>query len=313
MEFFRIEPKDNEYFVFFQNTQVYYSREKPNFFNDHNLEPLDFFNKADVLFAKHQIKVPENYPKHCYIEDSLSRKTYSFPQHDFLTCIYCCITIEEKFNIDTSKILRWELIKSNSRRGIIHACSMATITLYYLNNGYKVSIPFEKKNQYNPDLIINNLKSEIKTILSSDWTKDIDPETGFGKECSRGEDICYDLGTFIGKKNSGFKGILQSDLIFADLSEKSLGELLKDAFMYGFKDKIKFILPEPKKSRIIYFYRYFIYCKGYYLDFQPKLWNLINVASKISYIKSIIKFDIPRNGKMHKIELPPPPKFKDEK
>jgi hypothetical protein len=229
-----------------------------------------------------------------------------------LTCIYCCIIIEEKYGIDISKILRWELIKPNSRRGIIHASSMATIALNYLNNGYVVSIPHEVKNQYNPDLIINSINSEIKTILQSDWTKDIDPETGYGKERSRGEDICYDIGAFIGKKNSGYKGILQSDLIFADLSQKSLGELLADSYMFGFNDKINFIMPEPKKFRIIFFYKHFTNCKGYYLDFEPKLWNLINVASGINYIRTMFKFDIPGNGKMHKIDLPPPPKFKKE-
>lgn len=57
--------------------------------------------------------------------------------------------------INTSKILRWELIKPNSNRGIHHACSMAVIALYYLKEGYDVSIPLEKENKLNPDLFID--------------------------------------------------------------------------------------------------------------------------------------------------------------
>lgn len=59
---------------------------------------------------------------------------------------------------------------------------MAVIALYYLKEGYNVSIPIEKKNELNPDLIINSLKCEVKTIQESDCTREIDPETGFGKK-----------------------------------------------------------------------------------------------------------------------------------
>lgn len=61
-----------------------------------------------------------------------------------------------------------KLNKPNSNRGIHHACSMAVIALYYLKEGFEVSIPLEKLDEKNPDLIITNLKCEIKTIQESD-------------------------------------------------------------------------------------------------------------------------------------------------
>ena len=184
---------------------------------------------------------------------------------------------------------------------------MAIIALYYMNYGYNVEIPFEKSNQYNPDLLINDLKCEIKTIHESDWMRDVDPDTGFGKEKFHGSDVCYDIGTFIGKENSGYKGILQGDVIFADLTLKSLGNLLSTIKFFLKENKMEYTLPEPKKHRIIYFSRRFKECKGYYLDFDPKLWNLIEIASKIMYQKAMFSFRAPANGKFHKVELPEPP------
>lgn len=106
---------------------------------------------------------------------------------------------------------------------------------------------------------------------------------------------------------------MQGDVVFADLTEKSLGELIKDAKTFGNKEEITYTLPEPKKYRIIFFTRNFTKCKGYFLDFQPKLWESIVLAFHISYIPCLFEFKIPADGKPHKIEVPPPPKFKDEK
>lgn len=292
MRYFTIKPKDEKYFVFFQNNQVYYSDQKPNYFKDNNIEPLFFFEKANMLLDKYKIKVPDDYSKQCFVDRSSEKAAYSFP-YEFFTCIYCCITMEEKFGIDTSKILRWELIKPHSRRNIMHACSMAVIALYYLNNDYDVVFPKEKQDENNPDLLINDLKCEIKTIQRADWTSEIDPETGFGNEHSRGVDLCFDIGTFIAKEKSGFKGILQGDVVFADFTEKSLGELIADAMTFGNKEKITYTLPVPKKYRLIFFTRNFTNCKDYFLDFQPKLWENIVLAFHISYIPYIFEFKIP--------------------
>jgi len=214
--------------------------------------------------------------------------------------------MEEKYQNDTSKFLRWELIKPNSNRGIYHACSIAVVALYYLDKGCEVSIPLEKKNEKNPDLIINDLKCEIKTIQESDWTNEIDPETRFGKEKSNEPDLCYDIGIFIAKENSGYKGILQGDVIFADLGLKSFGSLFGILRGLGYGDKLKYELSTPKKCRIIYFSRFNLTCVGHYIDFQPSLWNMVKIASTMSYQRAILSFQIPGDEKPHKIELPHP-------
>jgi hypothetical protein len=184
---------------------------------------------------------------------------------------------------------------------------MATIALHYLNEGRMVSIPTEKDDQLNPDLIIDNFKCEVKTIQEKDWEKEIDPETGFGKVKSRGADLCYDVGKFIEKENSGYKGILQAEMVFADLTLKSFGEVSKDIRGFGYEDNFKKGLPELKKYRIVFFSRYNLECVAYYVDFEPRLWKLINLASGIEYQPAKLSFSIPADGKPHRIEIPPPP------
>ena len=174
-------------------------------------------------------------------------------------------------------------------------------------NDFEVKIPLENEDHPNPDLIINDIKCEVKTIQEYDWSKDIDPETGFGKKKERGQDLCYDIGTFIAKEKSGYKGILQGEMIFADLTLKSLGEVISSIKEFGHGDKLKYGLPEIKKYRILYFSRIYLDCVCYYIDFEPRLWNLIDVASGLEYQRAIHTFKIPADGKSHKVKLPAPP------
>lgn len=166
MDYFRINHKGNDTFIHFFNRgwSIYSSINKPNLLRELQVDPIEFVNKTNALFAKYQIVIPKDFPKHSTVKRKFRGKNADdFPYSDLLICIHCCNLIEEEYKIDTSKILRWELIKPNSDMGIHHACSMALIAYYYLKEGYEVMIPFEKEGQLNPDLIINNLKCEIKT------------------------------------------------------------------------------------------------------------------------------------------------------
>lgn len=310
MQYFRITNKKDEIFIHFFNRRfsIYSSQSKPNLLKELKVDPNEFVDKANSLFAKYKINIPKNYPKHGTLETSFkNKKVDDFPIYDFLICIHCCIIMEEKYGLNTSKLLRWELIKPNSNRGIYHACSMAVIALFYLEEGFEISIPLENKNELNPDLIINDFRCEVKTIQQSDWESEIDPDTGFGKRKYRGPDICYDIGKFIEKEDSGYKGILQGEVIFADLTLKSFGEVSGTLIGLGFGDKLKYGLPELKKCRIIFFSRHYLNCVGYFIDFEPRLWNLIDLASGMEYQRAVFSFTVPGNGKPHKITLPSPP------
>jgi len=199
------------------------------------------------------------------------------------------LLIGKVYDVSTLKLIKKELIEPNSRDHIIHACAMSVISLYYLNKGYDIKIPFEIKNQKNPDLKINDLNCEVKTSLESDWTKVIDPFTGKERRRKYSENLCYDLGTFI--KNKGARGIGQSEVLFVDLSLTHLGSIidiglsdisrLPPSESSELRELLNIInnslikLPQPKKDRIIFFARANTTCYGFYFDLQPELWNMI--------------------------------------
>lgn len=154
-------------------------------------------------------------------------------------------------------------------------------------------------------MIINGLDCEIKTIMEVDWEKDMDPKTGKFKIHTQGENLCYDIGAFISKSKSGYKGIKQADVIFADLSLKSIGSLLANIHFIKDNKNIGCNLPEPKKNRIIFFSKTQLDCIGFFVDFDPRLWEYIKIDDSKTQ-RAILEFKIPANGKFHKFELPPP-------
>ncbi len=259
-----------------------------------SINPIEFVKKANKLFTKYNIKVSNDYSKDFTIKMKGMgwERVYNFPTEEFLLCVKNCLCIEEDYEIDTSKVLRKELIRPRSRRRVMHACSMSVIMLYYLKKGFKVEIVTENTHK-TPDLKINNLNCEIKTLMEWDWTEEMNLLTGKGKEKSHSENLCYDIGIFISKKNSGHKGIKQSDVIFADLSLKSLGELFNLPSDLQFDDSsleefLKLVedsrleLPELKENRIIFFSRIKTECFGFYIDFQPELWSFIKKLERKS-------------------------------
>ncbi len=243
------------------------------------LTPEDFSSKANRLFANYRIEVPEIYPKKASVKRKLFGEYILEPWNEFAICVGCCILIDEKFNVNVSRILKNELIKNNSREGILHASSLASLFLYYLNCGFQPCLQKETNEHTTADFVLDGLRCELKVVDESDWSKDINHSTGRGKRKDLSEDICFDLGRFLSNK-SGRKGIIQADVVFADLSLKSLGWVNQN----GWITKNRPGLPKPKKHRIIYFSREIIYYDGFFVDFSAKLWNLIkNTQTKHSF------------------------------
>jgi hypothetical protein len=281
MSYFEIRTMVEEEWPFFNGHPVPCTS-TPGFFDllgEFQMSTSDYVNKANRLFDECGVKVPTDYPKLKIAKRKYFRKTLeSNPMDDFAICVGSCILMKEEFDIDVSRIIRKELIEPNSRSGILHANSMASVALFYLRHGFSVAIPSETKDQFNPDLVLDGWNCEIKTVDASDWTRDLDPSTGKGKARFLSEDICYDVGQFISKRDSGHKGIKQSDVVFADLSLKSIGwiEKITGVKRDGF--------PELKKCRIIYFTKKITQFSSFYLDFDPHLWELIKTTdAKLSF------------------------------
>jgi hypothetical protein len=232
-EYFSFDKFPSDNFADFQGTPIpgCYT---PNYFDVFNylgLTAKTFSEKANILFDEYKINVPSEFK----VLDS----------SEFAICVSCCIIMKEKYSLDVSKIIRKELIDGKKIENIRHASSLASVALYYLNLGYKVEIIEEKEGEPNPDLLINELQCEIKVIQESNWITNYSVKTGKTEEHELFLDLCFDMGEFIKKKGSGFKGIKQSQIIFADLSLKSFGWLKK--ILDENKDE-KYDFPELKES-----------------------------------------------------------------
>jgi len=180
LEYFSLKDDMGWKNIYFQNKCLSNVKYKDSsLYNMLSINPIEFVKKANELFTKYNIKVPNNYSKDFSIkmEGMGWDRVYSFPTEQFLLCVRNCLCIEEEYGIETSKLLRKELIRPRSRMGVIHACTMSVIILYYLKKGFKVDVVIENTHK-TPDLKINNLNCEIKTLMEWDWTVEMNPSTG---------------------------------------------------------------------------------------------------------------------------------------
>jgi len=278
MDYFKLRSKTGDVgdWVLFKEKPTP-SSESPvfNIFRELHMTQKNFVDKANELFSKYCIRVPDDYPSGGISKDfeSLGKINVS-PWNEFAICVGCSILINKEFNKDVRRILKNELIRPNSRGGILHASALSAIVLYYLKKGLDVHISKEQKNKKNPDLIINGLNCDVKAVDESDWTQDMDLRTGRAKKRFLSEDIAYDIGTFI--SNRACKGIKQADVILADLSLKSF-DLIREN---GWITKNRPGLADLQKHRIIYFAREIIYFDSFFIDFDPHLWQLIKTSKR---------------------------------
>lgn len=235
----------------------------------------EFVEDANKIFKKYKIKIPKNYPQDENRSAIFPRVSYMNIWPEFVLCVRNCIIIEKKFNMKTDKIIKNELIIPNSESGILHACAFSIILLYYLKEGKKVEILKEVKNQTNPDLLIDGISCDVKTKKDGDLFINI--ETGEPRERIIIEDILYDIGSFISKKNGAYKGIKQADVIFVDFSRRWAWQYIDFANLAnkGF--------PELKKNRMIFFARYTLNPSdiySYFIDFQSEFCKIIRTYKK---------------------------------
>ncbi len=277
MDYFQLRPKwrDRSEWVLFNENPIP-SSESPvfNIFRELHMTRKNFVNKANELFSRYRIRVPDNYPSEGISKkfEHLGKVNMS-PWNEFAICVGCSILIDQEFNKDVRRILKNELVMANSYGNILHASALSAVVLYYLRKGFDVDIPKEQEKP-NPDFIINGLNCEVKAVRESDWTLDINPRTGQSENRILSEDIAYDIGKFI--SNPGYKGIKQSDVILADLSMKSFGLIRENGWITENRPG----LADLQKYRIIYFAREIIYFDSFFMDFDPHLWELIKTSKR---------------------------------
>ncbi len=249
---------------------------------DLGFEQEEFVKEANYLLDKHEIKIPDDFPKPIVTKEALHGDISVYHTHKVGVCFCNCINLESKYNINTSKLLRG-LMKPDPIEGLIHSTSISVIAIDYVNKGYKVELFPRPKTGRRPDLLVDAILCDVKVIRESDWTKEALADehrqeflkTGMSPPHYIRDDVCFDLGMFI--RNRGSEGIQQADMLLVDLSLKSLPNLHS---LGGVKRQV---LPPPQRNRIVFFCCAFDTGKvdsGYYLDFDLSLWEAIRSCDK---------------------------------
>jgi len=250
---------------------------------DLGFEQEEFVREANYLLDKYKIKVPHDFPKPIVTKEALfgEKPVHVYHTHTVGVCFCNCIQLE-KINVNTAKLLR-ELIKPDPIEGLLHSTSISVIALEYVDKGYKVELFPRTKAGRKPDLLVDGIFCDVKVIQESDWTKEALKNehreefltTGMAPPHYIRDGICFDVGKFIEIRSSD--GIQQAEMLLVDLSLKSLPNL------HGMAGVQRQTLPPPKRNRIVFFCCAFHEGKvesGYYLDFDPSLWEVIRSCDK---------------------------------
>lgn len=173
------------------------------------------------------------------------------------------------------------LLSEFSRAGDIyelrHSCSLSYLVSVYASSGYEVRL-LAKSQQPSPDLSVNGIPADLKVIQATDWgARHANKGNEFTTQLSK--DLCYDIGTAI--RNRLHEAVVQSDLVFIDLSSKSMGSLYIDERF----DSSDEILPQPQRYRVVFFCKVgpnrFLDRQGSFsffgaaVDFDKNLWCFI--------------------------------------
>lgn len=242
----------------------------------------DFITQANDLLDKYSIEVPEEFPKPTVCEDALYGKVAKHYNDEVGICFCNCVKLEEKYSINTSKLLH-ELINFNE---ILHSASVSEVCVNYLESGHTVQLFPTSDTEKRPDILIDGIFCDVKVIQEADWTKEALRDehiaefrkTGWGPSHYISDDVCYDVGMSI--SNRATKGIKQADMLLVDLSLKSLRRLYEAGVVKEQK------LPDPRKNRVVFFCRSYgdsssvFNCFGYYLDFDPSLWDVVKNCNR---------------------------------
>lgn len=251
---------------------------------DLGFEPEDFVNASNNLLDSRKIKVPREFPQPITQEQSALGKTEVRYNHWLAVCMANCIKLERLYQTNTSRLLRELMNREPST--MLHSASISVLAIEYLSRGFPVALSPQIKADKKPDLMINNILCDVKTIRETDWLKEAVTEanvkkfrqTGMGPPLTISERITYEVGMAI--RDRALEGIRQADMLYFDFSLKYL------PWLYRIGKVEEKELPQPKKYRFAFFD--WVYgdkdrkrdCSGYYIDLDSSLWDVLRYCDK---------------------------------
>ena len=253
----------------------------------HHIAPQEFVKIFETISGTYNLEITQEFMRRFYDFSTffgIKRK------HEiaFITKYFIDFVLDMHYLVERGihiEPLIQEFKESGDVSDLRHACSLAFLSSIYTCTGHGIELRGRSRDSKNADLCIDGIFADIKVIQQSDLEQ-LHREKGRVFQTKLSEDLCYDLGKAI--QNRLHDGIKQAELVFIDLSQKSLSSIwLSEEF-----DTTSNIVPDPRRSRVVY------YCKigpnvfigreltysffATYIDVDPFLWDFIKRSNKIT-------------------------------
>lgn len=252
----------------------------------HGIAPQEFIEIYQSISCSYNLQITEEFIKRFWLESTffgVKRKSELASLIDYLVDFVLEAHCMSEENIHIEPLVK-EFKQSGDIYELRHVCSLAFLSSVYVSQGYTVEFR-DKSEGKNPDFFVNEIAADLKVIKQSDLEA-IHRKRGRVYRSKISEDICYDIGTSI--RNRLHEGIKQAELVFIDMSVKSLLSIWDEEEF----DTDGNVVPEPQRFRVVYFckrgsnvsigrkkrYSFF----GTYIDIDPHLWDFIKQSNRMS-------------------------------
>ena len=274
----RFEAKDEDFLMF--------GSASTNIKLTHGIAPQEFIKIYETVSGTYNLKISQGFIKKFYVTSTffgIKRKAQPASIYKYFIDFILNTHYLMERGIEVKPLVQ-EFKKSGNMAELRHACSLAFLSSTYAYNGYDIEYPSRSKDGKNADVRINGIFADIKVIQESD-SEPIHRKKGREYKTKLSKDLCYDIGKAI--ENRLHDGIKQAELVFIDLSQRSLLSIwLGEEF-----DTTSNIVPEPTQFRVVYFckigpnvfigreqvYSFF----ATYIDMDPRIWDFIKDSDRI--------------------------------
>ena len=253
----------------------------------HHIAPQEFIKIFETISSTYNLEITQEFMRRFY-EFSTFFGIKRKGQIAFIAKYFIDFVLDMHYLVERGihiEPLIQEFKESGDMSELRHACSLAFLSSIYTCTGHGIEFGGRSRDSKSADLRIDGIFADIKVIQQNDLEQ-LHHRKGRVFQTKLSEDLCYDLGKAV--QNRLHDGIKQAELVFIDLSQKSLSSIwLSEEF-----DTTSNIVPDPRRSRVVY------YCKigpnvfigreqtysffATYIDIDPFLWDFIKRSDKIA-------------------------------
>lgn len=274
----RFEVKDEDFLML--------GNQSTNIRLTHHIVPQEFIKIYETISRNYNFEITQEFMRRFYKISTffgIKRKSeVAFMAKYFIDFVLDAHCLVER-GIQIEPLIQ-EFKRSSDMSELQHACSLAFLSSIYACSKYDIEFQRVSRDRRSADLCINGIPADIKVIHENDF-EHVHRKRSRVFQTKLSDDLCYDVGKAI--QNRLHDGIKQAELVFIDMSQKSLLSMwLGKEF-----DTTSNLVPEPSRFRVVYFckigpnvflgreqtYSFF----ATYIDMDPRLWGFIKRCDRI--------------------------------